>query len=204
MKYLHLIGLGFFSVSVAACSLPLKSHAPPEQIYRLNPVLPSAVVTAAWDLYVAPVTVDAALNSDRLVLIKPPVQQDFIAHSRWPATLGTYLHDVTVDALRQTGQFHSVTQQFVARQRGLKLALHVERFQAEYPTQANALAAVEVSLTATWIRTADQRVLQQNHYQVRKPQIAVSTSALVQALNIAYSEALVELIRDVPMQHFTP
>jgi ABC-type uncharacterized transport system, auxiliary component len=182
---------------LTACSIPMKSDLPAEQTYRLDPVVVATSPQVAVNLYVPKVTVSPALDSERIVLIKPPLQQDFIAHSRWPDDLSSYLHAVMLDALARSGSFQSVSAQMLGKDDNYKLLLRVASFQAEYPPAGKGSAAVEIVMDASLVRVRDQHLLGQHRYAVRKEQIPVSTSKIVAALNQALSEVIGALLADL-------
>jgi ABC-type uncharacterized transport system auxiliary subunit len=132
-----------------------------------------------------------------MVLIKPSFQQDFIAHSRWADDLPSYLQAVMVDALARSGSFQSVSAQLLGRGENDKLLLRVASFQAEYPADGKGSAAVEVVMEATLVRVQDQQLLGQHRYAVRKENVPISTSKLVEALNQALSEVIAVLLVDL-------
>jgi ABC-type uncharacterized transport system auxiliary subunit len=190
---------GVLLALLSACSVPLKSDLPVEQTYRLAPSVAVASQRLAVNLYVPKVMVSPALDSDRIVLIKPPLQQDFIAHSRWPDDLSSYLHGVMLDALARSGSFQSVSEQMLGKESNYKLLLRVASFQAEYPPAGKGSAAVEIVMEASLVRVADQHLLGQHRYAIRKEPVPVSTNKIVEALNQALGEGIVSLLGN--LQH---
>lgn len=182
---------------LSACSVPLKSDLPVEQTYRLAPSVAVASARLNVNVYVPKVTVSPALDSDRIVLIKPPLQQDFIAQSRWPDNLSVYLHGVILDALVQSGGFQSVSEQLLGNDSNYKLLLRVDRFQAEYPPAGKNSAAVEVVMDASLVRVKDQHLLGQHRYAIRHDAVPVSTSKIVAVLNQALGEVIAALVVDL-------
>ncbi|UOG93706.1 MAG: ABC-type transport auxiliary lipoprotein family protein [Candidatus Thiothrix sulfatifontis] len=184
-------------VLLSACSVPLKSDLPVEQTYRLAPSVATASQRLAVNLYVPKVMVSPALDSERIVLIKSPLQQDFIAQSRWPDDLSVYLHAVILDALARSDGFQAVSEQMLGQEGNYKLLLRVADFQAEYPKDAKDDAAVEVVMDASLVRVTDQHLLGQHRYAVRKDAVPVSTGKIVEALNQALGEVIAALVADL-------
>ena len=178
------------------CSLPLKSDLPAEQVYRLQP---RVVHTAPLpiNLSLSSVEVSPELDSERITLIKPPNQQDFIASSRWPDNLSGYLHGVVLDALSRSGNFRSVSSQILGKDNNYRLILRVSAFQAEYPPDGKGAASVEVAMDALLIRVQDQLLLGQRRYDVKRGNVPVSTGKIVGALDAALGETLGQIITDV-------
>jgi ABC-type uncharacterized transport system auxiliary subunit len=186
-----------FVLLLTACSVPLKSNLPADQTYRLQPQVVTAPQRLSANLYLPKVEVSPALDSEHIALVKPPFQQDFIAHSRWPDDLSGYLHAVMLDALSRSGGFQSVSDQMLGKDGNYKLLLRVAGFQAEYPPDGQGDAAVEIVMESSLVRVQDQRLLGQHRYAVRKEHIPVSTSKLVAAFNQALGEVIVALVADL-------
>lgn len=180
----------------SACSLPLKSDLPADQVYRLQPSV-AATNPVSINLYLPKVEVSPELDTAHITLIKPPNQQDFIASSRWPDNLSGYLHGVVFDALSRSGNFRSVSSQILGKDNNYRLVLRVSAFQAEYPPDGKGAASVEVAMDALLIRVQDQLLLGQRRYDVKRGNVPVSTGKIVGALDAALGETLGQIITDV-------
>lgn len=182
-------------VLLAGCSAPLKSDLPNEQVYRLAPVVDIAARRLPLTLYVPPLTATPALDSARISLIKPPSQQDFIAHSRWPDELPSYLHALILEGLARSEGFQAVSEQRLGRDTSLKLLLRVTDFQAEYSADGKDEATIVVGITATLLK--DSHLLKQEHYEARQTHVALRTGSIVAAMNQALSEVMAALLMDL-------
>jgi cholesterol transport system auxiliary component len=182
---------------LSACSLPLKSDLPADQIYRLQPQVEVASQTSNINLYLPKVEVSPELDNAHIALIKPPNQQDFIAKSRWPDNLSTYLHGVVLDALSRSGSFQSVSSQMVGKDDNYRLVLRVSAFQAEYPPGGKGSASVDVVMDAMLVRVLDQRLLGQHRYAIHKGNVPVSTGKIVEALEQALGEGIAAMVADL-------
>lgn len=188
----HLVA-GLLLMLLAACSSPLKSDLPADQVYRLAPQVSAAVQRSSANIYLPRLEVSPALDTPRITLIKEQFQQDFIANSRWPDDLSGYLHAVMLDALSRSGGFQSVSEQLLGAGGNYKLLLRVSAFQAEYPPQGKGSAAVVLGMESILVRVQDQRVMGQHRYDIRKENVAVSTGKIVEAMNQALGEAIRQL-----------
>ena len=191
----------FCLVSLSACSVLPRSQEPAAHSYRRAPVVTPAPTgwVARKVLYVPEIEVNPALDSERITLVKDGLQQDFIAHSRWPDKLSRYLHASLVESLSQSGQFQAVLTQFVGKNQPFKLLMRVAHFEVAYPSPAQMppAAAVDVQCEVTLIRAADQQVIQQKQYHVRREHIPLSTSQAVNALNAAWGEIITQIATDI-------
>lgn len=186
----------FLLVWLAACSVPLKSDLPADQVYRLQPALSTVAKPLPMHLYVPKVEVSPELDNPRIALIKPSNQLDFIANSRWPDNLSGYLHGVVLDAFSRSGCFRSVSNQLLGRDGHYRVVLRVSAFQVEYPSAGKGAAGVEVAIDAALIAVQDQRLVNQQRYVIRKENVPVSTSQIVMALEQALGEAISAMILD--------
>jgi ABC-type uncharacterized transport system auxiliary subunit len=182
---------------ITACALPLSSHAPSEQVYRLAPQVGVMPQRALAHVYLPRLQVSPALDTSRITLVRPGFQQDFIANSRWPDSLGVYLHAVMLDALSRSEGFLSVSDQLLSNNEVYKLLLRVSAFHVEYPPSGQGRAAVVVGLEAILVREQDQRMLGQYRADIRKENTQISTSKIVEALNQALGEGMTALITDM-------
>ena len=195
MKYVWL-WLSFVGL-LAGCSAPLKSDLPNEQVYRLAPVVDIAARRLPLTLYVPPLTSTPALDSARISLIKPPSQQDFIAHSRWPDELPSYLHALILEGLARSEGFQAVSEQRLGRDASLKLLLRVTDFQAEYSADGKDEAMIVVGITATLLTGKTPNLLKQQHYEARQTHVALRTGSIVAAMNQALGEVMAALLVDL-------
>jgi ABC-type uncharacterized transport system auxiliary subunit len=182
---------------LTACSVPLKSDLPVEQVYRLAPQISVAPRRSAMHLYFPKLEVAPELDNTRIALVKANFQQDFIANSRWPDDLSVYLHGVLLDGLSRSGAFQSVSDQLLGKTENYKLVLRVSRFQAEYPPQGQGSAAVVLGMEAILVRVQDQQVLGQHRYDISKDNIPLSTGKLVEAMNLVVSGIIQQLSLDL-------
>lgn len=195
MKQYVLIGV--LLTVLAGCSFPPKSDLPADQVYRLAPQITVASWRSDANIYLPKVEVSPALDTARITLIKEQFQQDFIANSRWPDDLSSYLHAIMLDALSRSGGFQSVSDQLLGKSGNYKLLLRVSAFQAEYPPQGKGSAAVALGMESILVRAQDQHVLGQHRYDIRREQIPVSTGKIVEAMNQALTEVIRQMIRDL-------
>lgn len=196
MKFCFLPKLGVLMFLLSACSVPLKSDLPTDQVYRLAPQVSAVPNCATAHLYLPKVDVSPALDTPRITLIKAGFQQDFIANSRWPDDLSGYLHAVMLDALSRSGGFLSVSGQLLGKGRNYRLLMRVAAFEAEYPPQGKGNAAVVLGMETILVRVQDQQVMGQHRYDIRKDNIPVSTGKIVEALNQALTEVIAVLVTD--------
>ncbi len=189
--------IGVLLTVLVGCSSPLKSDLPADQVYRLTPQVAAAAQRSNANIYLPKVEVSPALDTARITLIKDQFRQDFIANSRWPDDLSSYLHAIMLDALSRSGGFQSVSDQLLGNSGNYKLLLRISAFQAEYPPQGKGSAAVVLGMESILVRAQDQHVMGQHRYDIRKEQIPVSTGKIVEAMNQALTEVIRQMLGDL-------
>lgn len=200
--YLRTLLSGWLLLSLFGCSSLLQSDVPPDQVYRLSPQVNVAAYRSNANLYLPRIEVSPALDTNRITLIKEQFQQDFIADSRWPDELSNYLHAIMLDALSRSGGFRSVSDQVLGKDSNYKLLLRVAAFQAEYPPQGKGSAAVALAMESILVRVRDQHIMGQHRYEIRKDNIPLSTSKIVEAMNQALEDVIRQLNQH--LQHYLP
>lgn len=181
---------------LAGCSGLLGTPAVPEQVYRLAPAVQVRPSPQPLTLLVPALTVHPALDSPRITLYKPGLQQDFVAHSRWPAALSRYLHAVVVESLARSNAFQGVVGQPLP-QVNYRLLLRVDAFQIDYPAQGEGTATAVVTVDATLLAGQNQRVVWQQRHTARQAGLPLRTGALVAGLDRALAQVLEQLVQDV-------
>ena len=184
------------SVLLSACITP-GGYYPEEKIYRLAPPLGALQQRYLAHLFVPTVQVSPALDSTRITLFKPGLQQSFLINGRWPDRLSTYLDSTVIDTLSRSNAFLSVSDRPSSNKGGYKLLLRVSAFHAEYPPTPQGRVAVVLGMEALLMNEQDQRILGQYRYDIRKENITANLDGIVGALNQILGESLTSLITDL-------
>jgi len=189
--------------SLVACSLPLKSNVPVDEVYRLSPKVMKVDTPIKANIYIPQVTVNPALDNQKIVLSTTDNRLDFIASSRWPDNLSSYLQAIVVEGLSTSDAFQSVSERILDKQNNYRLLLRVTDFQAELPAGRESVKSnqqpvtVVVVIEATLLKVDDQRLIGQQRYTARKRNVNARTSQIIFALESALSEVLNRLVTDL-------
>ncbi|MEZ5535760.1 MAG: ABC-type transport auxiliary lipoprotein family protein [Thiolinea sp.] len=200
-----LLMAGLLISTLSGCSLPPKSSLGAEQVYRLSPeVSPvSGHANSNVNLYLPPISVDPALDNRHIMLSGSDNRLDFIANSRWPDKLSSYLQAVIIDGLSESKAFQSVSSRLPGRGHNYRLLLRVSDFQAEFPTELSPdikhqqHTNIVISLEAILVRTQDQRMMGTYRYQAHRRSVPVKTGRIVAAFEQALGEILAKLTTDL-------
>ncbi len=180
---------------LSACT-PLGVDQSPVQVYRLAPRLPVQSASRPLHVYVPEPEIAPPLASEQIVLFMPGNRQDFVAHSRWPDTLGTYLQAVLVEELSRSNAFASVSAQLIETRKAVRLQVRVADFQAEYPPDGKGVARVRVSMEVLLIRQSDQHLLARHRYEQQQA-VELRTGQIVAGLDAALRVVLVGILADL-------
>jgi ABC-type uncharacterized transport system auxiliary subunit len=189
--------LSFGAVSLAlllaGCS-GLRSNAPADQVYLLQPVLPAAATATAvaGGLRVMLPAVAPGLDTQRIALVHPDGRLDYYAASRWPADLSDVLQPLLIDALRAGGQFRAVQSDSTPFNAEYLLQVEVRQFGIEYDAAGKPVE--RVALVCLLGRANDRAAVRSFTIEQRAPAAANRMAAVMTALNEAFGKALAELV----------
>jgi len=178
---------------LAGCS-GLRSKAPADQVYLLQPALPAAATAtaAAGGLRVMLPVVAPGLDTQRIALVRADGRLDYYAASRWPADLSQVLQPLLIDALRAGGQFRAVQSDSAPFNAEYLLQVEVRQFGIEYDAAGNPVA--RVALVCLLGRANDRTAVRSFTIEQRAPAAANRMAAVMAALNEAFGKALAELV----------
>jgi ABC-type uncharacterized transport system auxiliary subunit len=189
--------LSFSAVSLAlllaGCS-GLRSNAPADQVYLLQPVLPAVVTAtaAAGGLRVMLPAVAPGLDTERIALVHPDGRLGYYASSRWAADLSAVLQPLLVDALRAGGKFRAVQSDGTPFNAEYLLQVEVRQFGIEYDASGNPVA--RVALVCLLGSASDRTAVRSFTIEQRAPASTNRMGAVVTSLNQALGAALAELV----------
>lgn len=181
---------------LSACIMPA-AYRPEDKTYRLAPQLGEIQRHSLANLFVPKVQVSPALDTQRIALFKPGLQQGFLAYGHWPDRLSTYFYATVLESLSRSNAFLAVSDRPSSNKKEYKLLLRLSAFHAESPATPQGKVAVVLGMEALLVRAKDQRIIGKYRYDVRKENIVVNTGGIVDALNQALGETLTSLIRDM-------
>jgi cholesterol transport system auxiliary component len=180
---------------LAAGCAGLVGPPPPSRLYLLKPALPRALPGAkvAWSLSIQLPDASAGLDSDRVVIRRPPVGMDFYADSAWPDRLPVLVQGALLEAFEAGGRIDAVARDSDAVRADYYLATDLRDFEARYD-EADGVPAAVVRIGARMIaaRTRDIAGYTESSREVRAARNSVE--AAVEALVAAFSGVLDEIV----------
>jgi cholesterol transport system auxiliary component len=179
---------------LTGCSL-FKSNVPDEHVYVLRASVPvAATATVPAGVQLPRPSVDAALDSERIALVRPGNQMDYYAGARWGGTLTEVWDSLAAQRLRASGAFGVVDTDRGGFGAQYVIAITVRRFEAEYGADAEGAPTARVLIECTvGDRTARKTV---TSFDIATSAKADTNrmSAVVAALERAGNDALTQVI----------
>jgi cholesterol transport system auxiliary component len=183
---------------LAAGCAGLHSSEQATQVYTLEPAWPAtpARVTATVTLQVPRPLAAPGLDTNRIALTRGAQRLDYYAASSWPGPLPDFLQSLALDALRASGRFRAVQADTVAFAADQVLQIEVRRCQAEYAGDGPPVAHVQ--LVATLGQRSDRSLIAGVSAESTAPAAENRMQAVVAAFQRALSEALGQLVAQLP------
>lgn len=188
------IGLAGAMALLAGCSL-FKSNVPDATVYVLRPAAPVAVTSPVGAGVTLPrPVVDAALETDRIALVRPGNRLDYYAGARWGGPLSTVLDSLVAQRLRASGAFAVVDTDRGGFGAQYVLAITVRRFEAEYGADLKGAPIARVVLECTVGDRSARRTVAGFDVATSAPADDNHLAAVIAALDLAANEAITQVI----------
>lgn len=188
---------------LTGCAGLLESREPPAATYLLRPQTPSladglaaADLGARSSLQVQRVVAYPGYDTDRILLARPDRRLDVYAGSRWADSLPKVVEAMTIDALRQSGQFTAVHDSLASQRSDYLLRLSVRRFEAEYD-DLSAAPQIRVAFEVDLMRRTERDTTHSIRIETTATATANRLTAIVAAFEQASSTALAELLAEI-------
>ncbi len=168
---------------------------PSSKLYLLKPALPQALAGAKvnWALSIQLPDTSAGLDSERIVIQRPPAGMDFYAGSAWPDRLPVLVQGALLEAFEAGGRIAAVARDSDAAHADYYLATDLRDFEARYDEPDGVpTAVVRIGARMIVARTRDIAGYTEASREVRASQNSVE--AAVEALAAALSEVLGEIV----------
>ena len=177
---------------LAGCS-GLRSDASSPLVYQLRAAMPPATPVAPPRYEVA-VRIERAAarpgyDTDRILVLRPGLQLDFYAGSRWPGALPDVVTALILDTLRASGSYLAVNDGAAALQSDYALRVSIRRFEADY-SSGDGAPTVQVAFDCTLGRRSDRGIVATFVAAATVPADADRMAAVITAFDAATSEAL--------------
>lgn len=184
---------------VAGCA-DIVGPLPAPKLYVLAPTL-AAVPGAAvpWALSVQVPDSTAGLDSERIVISRPPSGLDFYAAAAWADRVPALVQTALVEAFESSGRIASVARDNVGTRADLILNTDLRSFEARFDSGEGAPLGV-VRLGVRLIEARSRRIIGTTVIAKEARASANTVDAGVAAITAAFSSALADLVPWV-LQH---
>ena len=165
------------------------------RLYVLRPVLPPAVSgpTVNWALSIAVPDASAALDTDRIAILRPPASLDYYADAAWPDHLPTLVQSALVQAFEDSGRIKAVARDSDGAHANYILATELRDFEARYD-QSDGVPVAVVRIGAKLIGALKREIVAQFDIIEEVPASENSIDAAVAALDEAQARALTKIV----------
>jgi len=180
-------------LALAGCT-DIVGPPPSPKMYVLAPkfaAVPGAPVTWALDVQTPDAT--AGLDSERIVIARPPAGLDFYAGAAWSDRLPLLLQSLLVEAFESSGRIASVARDSDGARSDFILNTALRNFEARYDAGEGAPLGV-VRLGVRLIETRSRRIAATTVISKEVRASANTVDAGVAAITGAFSEVLTELV----------
>ncbi len=184
---------------VAGCS-DIVGPPPAPKLYVLEPkmaAIPGAAV--AWALSVQVPDSTAGLDSERIVISRPPAGLDFYANAAWSDQVPDLVQIALVEAFERSGRIASVARDSSGTRSDLILNTDLRDFETRYDSGEGAPVGV-VRIGVRLIEARSRRIVGTTEITKEVRASANSVDASVAAITVAFSAVLTELVPWV-LQH---
>ncbi len=184
---------------VASCT-DIVGPPPAPKLYVLAPTfaaVPGAAV--AWALSVQVPDSMAGLDSERIVIARPPAGLDFYAAAAWSDRVPVLVQTALVEAFERSGRIASVARDSAGARSDLILNIDVRAFEARFDSGEGAPLGV-VRLGVRLIETRSRRIVGTTEIAKEVRASANTVDAGIAAITAAFSSVLAELVPWV-LQH---
>lgn len=178
--------------TLAGCGVLPKNE--PVALYRPEPAITAqpAWPTVPWTLKVARPYADGLHDSARILVRPEPGALQVYRAAAWIQPAPELVQDVLLRAFTDSGRVQGVTRSGEGVKARYTLLLDLRRFEADY-VDGGGQPAVQVSLGARLVSTAENRIVATRVFEAAVP----SSGTGVDAVNRAFSDALARVGTDV-------
>lgn len=180
------------AMTLPACS-GLRSDASSPLVYQLRAAAPAATSTPAprseVALRIERASARPGYDTDRILVLRPGLQLDFYAGSRWPGALPDVVTALIQDTLRASGSYLAVNDGAAALQSDYALRVSIRRFEADY-SSGDGAPRVQVAFDCTVGRRSDRGIVATFSVEATAAAAADRMAPVIAAFDAATSDAL--------------
>lgn len=184
---------GVAGIALAGCSSVIGPPTPPK-LYVLAPKLAAMLGTpVTWGLSVQTPDSTAGLDSERIVITRPPAGLDYYADAAWSDHIPVLVQRSVVEAFESSGRIASVARDADGARSDLILNTDLRSFEAHFDSGDAAPLGV-VSLGARLIESHSRKIVATTVITKQVRASANTVDAGVAAITAAFSAVLTDLV----------
>jgi cholesterol transport system auxiliary component len=185
---------GASGLVLTGCSSLIGPSVAP-QLYVLRPSLPPAIrgPKVNWALSIPVPDASAALDTDRIAILRPQASLDYYADAAWPDHLPPLVQNALLHAFEDSGRIKAVARDSDGAHADYILATDLRDFEARYDKPDGVPVAV-VRIGAKLIGALKRDIAAQFDAAEEVPASENSVDAAVAALDEALARALTKIV----------
>jgi len=185
---------GATGLFAAGCS-NIIGPLPAPKLYVLQPKLPHDLPGSKvdWALTIQDPEAIASLDSDRIAILLPPANLDYYADAAWADRLPHLVQSALLAAFESSGRIAAVAPEADAVKSDYVLSTDMRDFEARLDQPQGAPVA-EVRLGARVVNARSHEIVAYKSFAREQQAVVNSVEAAVEALAVAFTGVLGELV----------
>jgi cholesterol transport system auxiliary component len=189
---------GLMALTVSGCGAQsfLKKIETPPNLYRLTPksTFGDDLTPVNWQLVVDIPVAPAGINSQRIALMRTPIQVEYYANANWTDRAPLMLQGLIVESFENSGMITSVGRQSVGLRSDFVLLVEMREFQMEY-FESGAAPNAHVRINCKLVEMPGRFIIANSSFEAVEPATADTMLAIVDAMDVALGKVLKGIVR---------
>jgi cholesterol transport system auxiliary component len=189
---------GLLALAVSGCGAGefFKKIETPPNLYRLTPksTFGDDLRPVNWQLVVDIPVAPAGINTQRIALMRSPVQVEYYANANWTDRAPLMLQGLMVESFENSGMITSVGRQSVGLRSDFVLLVEMREFQMEYFDGATTPSA-HVRINCKLVEMPDRLIVANESFETVEMASADTMVGIVDTMDVALGKVLKGIVR---------
>jgi cholesterol transport system auxiliary component len=189
---------GFAALTLSGCGAQsfFKKIETPPNLYRLTPksTFGDDLRPVNWQLVVDIPVAPAGINTQRIALMRSPIQVEYYANTNWTDRAPLMLQGLIVESFENSQMITSVGRQSVGLRSDFVLLVEMREFQMEYFSGAVEPSA-HVRINCKLVEMPDRLIIANESFEAVEVAAADTMLDIVDAMDLALGKVLKGVVR---------
>jgi len=189
---------GLIALAVSGCGAGefFKKIETPPNIYWLTPksTFGEDLNPVNWQLVVDIPYAPAAINTQRIALMRNPIQVEYYANSNWTDRAPLMLQGLIVESFENSGMITSVGRQSVGLRSDFVLLVEMREFQMEYFDGATVPSA-HIRINCKLVEMPNRLIVANESFEAVELSSSDTMLAIVDSMDLALGKVLKRIVR---------